>query len=105
MTNFVLLYTGGTFPETEEAQAEMMAAWGAWYGAVGEAIVDGGNPFNAAKHVTETGVHDGPATTPMVTGYTVISAASLDDAVALVVDHPHAKMGGQVTVHQTFSMG
>ena len=27
MTNYVLLYTGGTTPEAEEDQAEVMAAW------------------------------------------------------------------------------
>lgn len=32
-------------PETEEQQAEVMRAWGAWYAARGEVVVDGGNPF------------------------------------------------------------
>ncbi len=104
MTNFVLLYTGGTIPETEEEQAAVMAAWGAWYGGMGAAVVDGGNPFNVAKHVTADGVADGSAMAPMVTGYTVISAESLDAAVAACAEHPHIKYGGQVTVHQTFQM-
>lgn len=104
MTNYVLLYTGGTYPETEEQQAEVMGAWGAWYGQMGEAIVDGGNPFNEAKHVTADGVSDGAYGNPGATGYTVISADSLDDAVAKVTNHPHIKYGGQVTVHQTFQM-
>ena len=47
MTNFVVLYTGGgTMPENPEEIAAVMAAWGAWYGSLGEAIVDGGNPFS-----------------------------------------------------------
>lgn len=104
MTNYVLLYTGGTYPETEEQQAEVMGAWGAWYGGMGEAVVDGGNPFNEAKHVSAAGVGDGAYGNPGATGYTVISADSLDDAVAKVMDHPHLKFGGQVTVHQTFQM-
>ena len=54
MTKFVLVYAGGGYPESEAQQAEVMAAWGAWYQDLGQAIVDGGNPFGAAKNVTST---------------------------------------------------
>ena len=104
MTNFVLLYTGGGMPESEEEQAAVMAAWGAWYEGMGEAIVDGGNPFGAAKHVSDQGVSDGSASSPPATGYTIISADSLDAAMEKVKDHPHLKYGGQVSVHETFKI-
>lgn len=104
MTNFVLLYTGGGMPEGEEEQAAVMAAWGAWYAGMGEAIVDGGNPFSASKSVTDKGVSDGSFSSPAVTGYTIISADSLDVAVAKVKDHPHLNYGGQVSVYETFQM-
>lgn len=104
MTNFVLVYTGGGMPESEEEQKAVMAAWGAWYEKMGEAIVDGGNPFGASKHVNENGTGDGPVSSPPATGYTIISADSLDAAVAKVQDHPHVKYGGQVSVYETFKM-
>jgi hypothetical protein len=105
MTNFVLLYSGGTIPQTEEEQAEVMAAWGAWYEKMGAAIVDGGNPFGASKNVSDTGVvSDGPVSSPPITGYTIISADSLATAVKNVQDHPHLNYGGQVSVHETFKM-
>ena len=104
MTNFVLLYTGGTMPESEAEQQQVMADWGAWYGQLGDDIVDGGNPFNNARTVTADGISDGPATAPGVTGYTVISADSIDDAVSKVKSHPHIKHGGQISVHETFKM-
>ena len=104
MTNFVLVYTGGGMPEGQEAQAAVMAAWGAWYEKMGAAIVDGGNPFGASKHVSASGVGDGPVSAPPATGYTVIAAESLDAAVAGVKDHPHVKHGGQVSVYETFQM-
>ncbi len=103
MKNFVLLYTGGTIPESEADQAAVMAAWGAWYGQMGEAVVDGGNPFSMSKSITADGVTDN-VITPNVTGYTVISAESLDAAVAACENHPHMSYGGQVTVHETFQM-
>ena len=104
MTNFVLLYTGGGMPEGEEEQAAVMAAWGAWYESLGADIVDGGNPFGGSKNVSENGVSDGPVSSPPVTGYTIISADSLDEAVAKVKNHPHLNYGGQVSVHETFQM-
>ena len=104
MTNFVLVYTGGTMPESEEKVAQVMAAWGAWYGGMGEAIVDSGNPFSASKSITAEGVTDGPVSSPPATGYTVISAESLDEAVAKVGNHPHIQHGGQVSVYETFQM-
>lgn len=106
MGNFVLVYTGGMgMGMSEEEQAKIMADWGAWYGKLGEAIVDGGNPFGASKKITATGVSDGSASAPSATGYTVISAESLDDAVEKSKDHPHIKHGGEVTVYETFQVG
>ena len=104
MTNFVLIYTAGTFPETEAEQAEVMAAWGAWYAGMGADVVDGGNPFSGSKFVSSDGVSDGAASSPPATGYTVISADSIDDAISKVENHPHVKYGGQVTVYETFQM-
>lgn len=48
MADYVLLYHGGSMPETEAEQAAVMDAWGAWYGGLGEAVKDGGNPFTPA---------------------------------------------------------
>ena len=104
MGKYVLLYTGGGVPETEEEQAEAMAAWGAWYEGMGAAIMDGGNPFSVSKHVSQSGVGDGPYSSPAITGYTIIEAESLDDAVAKVKNHPHLNYGGQVSVFETFEM-
>jgi hypothetical protein len=104
MTNFVLVYTGGGMPESEAEQAEVMAAWGAWYEGMGAGIVDGGNPFGASKSLTGNGVNDGPVSSPPATGYTIISAESLDEAVSKVQNHPHLNYGGQVSVYETFKM-
>jgi predicted enzyme related to lactoylglutathione lyase len=69
MANFVLLYTGGGMPETEAEQAAVMQAWTTWYGQLGSAVVDGGNPFTpVAKRIASNGtVSDGPVGT-MATG-------------------------------------
>jgi hypothetical protein len=103
MANFVLLYTGGGMPETEAEQAAVLQAWGVWYGKVGSAVVDGGNPFTpVAKSIASNGtVSDGPVGT-MATGYTIIKADSLDAAVEMAKSCPILQGGGQITVYETF---
>jgi hypothetical protein len=103
MANFVLLYSGGSMPESEAERAAVLQAWGVWYGKLGAAVVDGGNPFTPmAKSIASNGrVSDGPVGT-MATGYSIIKADSLDAAVAMAKACPVLTSGGQISVYETF---
>ena len=104
MANYLLAYHGGGMPETEEEGARVMAAWGEWMGAVGAAMVDGGNPVGQAATVAADGSRaDGGGANP-VTGYSVIRADSLDAAVAMVAGCPIHAAGGSVEVCETFDV-
>ena len=64
MTKYMLLYSGGMGPDdmSEEDRGKEMAAWMAWFGKLGEAVVDGGNPLAASKGIDSDGtVSDSPA--------------------------------------------
>ena len=105
MSNFVLLFTGGGMPETEEEQAAVMAAWGAWYGGLGDAVVDPGNPFSpAAKYIASDGTVTDGAVGTANTGYTVLKADSMEAAVGMAKKCPMLEGNGQVTVYETFDM-
>ena len=103
MTQFVLIYFGGGMPESEAEQAKVMQAWGDWYTELGSAVVDAGNPFTpVAKSIASNGtMRDGPVG-PMPTGYTILEADSLDQAVQMAQGCPMLKGGGEVTVLETF---
>jgi hypothetical protein len=103
MANFVLLYSGGGMPATQAEQAEVMKAWGAWFGELGSAVVDGGNPFTPqAKSIASDGsVSDGPVG-PMASGYSVIKADSLAAAVEMAKRCPVLQGGAKITVYETF---
>jgi len=90
-------------PESEAEQAAAMQAWGAWYGKLGSALVDGGNPFTPkAKRIASNGtVSDGPVGT-MATGYSIIKADSLGEAVEMAKGCPILQGGGQISVYETF---
>jgi hypothetical protein len=79
MTNYVLLYKGGGVPATEEKQQQVMAAWNDRFGQVGQAMVDGGNPFGPSRSVAPDGTVSDNAPSGM-TGYSIVKADSLDAA-------------------------
>ena len=100
MADFVLLYTGGSMPESEEEQATVMQAWTDWYGTIGASLKDGGNPFGPAKTLGGDGsVSDGADGTPF-TGYTIVSSASLETATDIAKGSPVLQGGGSVTVYE-----
>ena len=94
MANFVLAYKGGGMAETDEEREAAMQAWGAWFGGLGQAVVDAGNPFSASKAVGGNGNTSG------LTGYSIISADSLDGASKLAEGCPVLTSGGSVEVYE-----
>jgi hypothetical protein len=104
MADFALLYSGGSMPETEEESARILKLWNDWYEELGKAIKDGGNPFGAAKTVGSDGsLRDGAAGSPF-TGYTILSAESLDRAAELAKGSPVLQGGGSVAVYEIIEM-
>ena len=105
MAKFVLLYSGGSMPETEAEQAATLQAWGAWYTGLGSAVVDPGNPFTPqAKSIASDGTVGDTPVGSMASGYTVIAADSLDSAVAMAKGCPILQAGGQISVYETFEI-
>jgi len=104
MAEFVLLYTGGGMPESEEEQAKVMQAWNDWYGAISASLKDGGNPFGRAKTVGGDGsVKDGAKGT-LFTGFTIVSSASLEAAADIAKGSPVLQNGGSVAVYEVVEM-
>ena len=103
MADYVLLYRGGSMPETEAEQAAVMEAWTSWFGELGAAVKDGGNPFTeTAKSISPDGsIGDVPAQ-GIATGYSIIEADSQDIAVTLAKGCPVLQGGGEVQVYETF---
>ena len=104
MATYLLAYHGGTMPETEKEQARVMAAWGKWYGKLGKAVTDPGNPVGHAKTVASTGrITSGGGKNP-VTGYTIIKARDIESASKLAKGCPILAGGGSIEVCETFEI-
>jgi len=102
MGKFVLAYRGGGMPATEAEQAKVMEAWMGWFGELGAAVVDGGNAFGASAAVGS----DGSSTkaTAGLSGYSVLTADSLDGATTLAKGCPILAAGGSVEVYEAMDM-
>jgi hypothetical protein len=103
MGKFVFLYTGGKMADTPEAQKAAMDAWMGWFGALGDDVVDHGNPFGTSSTVSPDGSTKNGAA-GAITGYTVISANSLSDAAGKAKGCPVLASGGSVEVYEAMPM-
>ncbi len=100
MANYLLAYKGGSMAQTDAEREAAMAAWGGWFGSLGAAIVDAGNPFGPSTGVSADGsVADGASC--VLTGYSVLSADSLAAATELAKGCPVLAAGGNVEVYET----
>lgn len=99
MPNFMLAYKGGSTPENEADRQAVMAAWGAWFGGLGAAVVDGGNPFGPSATVGAGGAVGGSASSSL-TGYTILTAGSLGEATEMAKGCPILSDGGDVEVYE-----
>ncbi len=76
---------------TPEQMAAGMAAWRAWHEKAGSACVDLGAPLDKSTTVAGNSATPGKTT---ITGYSFLQASSMEEAVALMKDHPHFRMPG-----------
>ena len=84
----------------------VMKAWDSWMHDLGGALKDGGNPFTpgAAKMIAADGKVSNGAVASTASGYSVITADSLDDAVEKAKGCPVLQGGAEVSVYETFAV-
>ncbi len=102
MSNFVLLYTGGGMPATESERERINQEWMSWFKKLDKAVIDMGNPFAPkAKNISMDGKVSDGSDCPMVSGYSIIQAMSLDAAVQLAKSCPGLRMGTKISIYET----
>jgi hypothetical protein len=105
MAKFILLYKGPATPMeniTPEVGEQLMQAWNAWMGKVGDALVDGGAPFTVSTAVTGDGSTKGASD---LQGYTIVEAADLDSAKTLCDSHPFLSDGTAKFAVEIYELG
>ena len=102
MGKFVFAYRGGTAPTTAEEGAQVMQAWMGWFGTLGAAVLDGGNPFGASTAIAADG--STVAAAAGLGGYSIVSADDLSAAAELAKGCPVLAAGGTVEVYEARDM-
>ncbi len=104
MAKYLFVYHGGSHPDSEAEVAEVMDAWGSWFGSMGSAVVDGGNPVGKSSTINSDGsVADNGGANP-ASGYSLIEASDLDDALAKAKACPILGAGGTVELAEAIDM-
>ena len=97
MPNYLLAFHGGSTPESVEDQARVMQAWNDWIEANDDAMVDIGNPVVGNVTLLADGSTGGMPGDP-VTGYTIIEAEDLDEALVIARGCPILAANGTVEI-------
>lgn len=83
MKKFILLFVGYSKPTKE-----VRDAWMQWFEGIKEHIVDSGNPFGSVKEVTSSEIRELPHDKNAMTGYTIIKAKDIAQAVEIAKTCP-----------------
>ncbi len=102
MKTFILVYYGQPeFKSAEEAKRHQ-GLWMEWAKKLGPAIIQPGNPAKPGKMVSTGEVRN--TDQHAFSGFTLIQAESLEEAVAYTQNCPFVTDGGMMSVHETVTM-
>jgi hypothetical protein len=104
MAKFVLAYKGGGMGGSPDEQDEIMGRWMTWFGALGESLVDGGNPFGQSVEIAADGSVSDRAEADL-TGYSIIEADDIEAATESARGCPILVTGGTIEVYEAMPIG
>jgi hypothetical protein len=81
---FVFLHYG-----FEKPTPEIMVAWGKWFASMKDHIIDMGGHFSGGREISKAGTKNLPLGLESITGFTIVSADSLDDAEKMAQSNPY----------------
>ena len=105
MAKFVFVYHGGGKPPSDPAEIKKaMDAWGSWFGSMGAAVIDAGNPVGKSSTVKSDGsLVEGGGANP-ASGYSLIEASSLKTRTRRRRGVPCSLAGGTIEIAQAMDM-
>lgn len=108
MKKFLILYKASedamaqTASATPEQQAKGIEAWMQWAKKTGAQLVEMGSPLTSARQLGPNGKTI-TVKNPIV-GYSILEAANMDGAIALLNGHPHVSgwsAGATIEIHES----
>ena len=89
---------------TPEQMAEGMKPWMEWAAKCGDRLVDMGTPLMGGQKVLPDGTSKNSERE--VAGYSILQADSMEEAKALMQDHPHLAWtdGCEIEIHESMPL-
>ncbi len=84
MKKYMILHYG-----FEKPTPEIMGAWGKWFESIADKMVDQGGFHGGAREISDAGTKDLPMGMESITGYNIINAENLEEAVQLAQSNPY----------------
>jgi len=100
VARFLVTYHGQGMPDDPEMMEQAKAAFVAWVGQAGDAIVDPGAPLQMVRQVAS----GSPEAAVDIGGYSIIEADDADAAAAVLESHPYVARGGTLQVNQVLAV-
>lgn len=104
MAKYLYVYHGGGMPQSKEEGERIMKAWTDWFGKLGTAVVEGGNPVGMSNTVASDGSVAANGGANPASGYSIIEASSMEDATTKAKGCPILARGGSVEVAEIMQM-
>ncbi len=104
MAKYLFIYHGVKHPSTPVDVKKTADAWGKWFGSMGAAVIDGGNPVGKSSTVRADGSVANDGGPNPVSGYSLIEAATLSEAHGKARGCPLLANGGSIEIAEALDM-
>ncbi len=105
MADYLVVYHGAGGAEgTREEKMARMENWLKWMGGLAGSVKDAGHPASRAWTVSKDGTTEDAGGNP-ATGYSVLTAESMQAALEMVVNGPHLQEGGTIELVELLGAG
>jgi hypothetical protein len=103
MPQYMITYLGGNQPSTPEEGKQHFEKYKAWLASLGDSAISPANPLKNSNTVNPDGTVTAGSKTTM-SGYTVIEAESIEDALVMAKACPFLDIGGSLEVSELIQM-
>lgn len=103
MAQFLITYIGNYHPSTPAEGKEHFGKYMAWLKGLGSKAISPANPLKDTQTIQPDGTVVGGSTSTM-SGYTIIEADSIDEAIEIAQSCPFLEVGGSLEVSELMKM-
>lgn len=103
MTHYIITYLYGDMPANPEEGQKHFAKYRDWLTGMGDAVISPANPLKDTSTIKPDGSVT-PGSTSAMSGFTVIQAVSMDEALKAAKACPFLEIGGILEVSELMRM-